>query len=208
MAAEKSLWNSKRALVLASKSLTRKNLLESCGIPFTVAEPKIDERKIEAEYTRENVSKLNIAFVLAEAKARSISATRPDSFCLGADQILLMDDQIFHKPGNRPEAEATLDRLLGRTHQLISAFAIALNGQIIEQGQDSAELTMRNLDREQICRYLDFVGTEAFMSVGGYQVEAAGIHLFKEIRGAHSTILGLPLLPLLAAFRTLGVLEV
>ena len=202
-----TLWNSNAKLVLASESAARKRLLQSCGIPFIAIAAEIDERKIEAEFDRQGGKNADIPVALARAKALAVSAKATDSLCIGADQVLILDGRIYHKSRSKLEALKTLEQLCGRTHQLISAFAIADNGTILQEGQDTAYMTMRHLEREQLADYLDFVGDDIFASVGSYQVEAAGIHLFSEIRGSHSTILGLPMLPLLAALRALRALN-
>ena len=135
-----------------------------------------------------------------------MAARYPDRVVIGADQVLDLDGRIFHKPADAAEACDQLERLSGRTHTLHSAIALAgcAGDEIILA---TARLTLRALDRPAIRAYVACAGEAAVcMSVGGYRIEGPGIHLFEHIEGDHSTILGLPLLPLLARLRVAGLL--
>jgi septum formation protein len=189
-------------LLLASGSSTRRALLEAVAIPVEQEAPEVDERAIEAAC--DGLAPVELASRLAEEKARAISRRHPDRLVLGADQVLSCEGRLFHKPEDRGAAEGHLRALMGRTHALHSAAVLSRGGETIETVADSAHLTMRNLSPEAITLYLDAVGERAFTSVGAYQVEGVGLHLFESVTGNHATILGLPLLPLLAAFRRQG----
>jgi len=195
-------------LLLASASPTRKSLLEAAGLPVETAAAAIDERAIEAEMADQDSPGFAscLAARLAREKALAVSRRSGDRVVVGADQTLVCEGRLFHTPSDREAAAAQLARLSGRSHSLYAAFAIARGGEVLESGGEAAELTMRPLDAETIARYLGCAGAQAVASVGAYQIEKLGIHLFARIEGQHSTILGLPLLPLLAGLRKLGLL--
>jgi septum formation protein len=198
-----SLWLGKEPLLLASTSATRRMLLESAGLPVAVEPPGVDERAREGAMPG---SPQDLARRLAAEKALAVSRREPSRVVVGADQVLALDGEVMHKPENREAARRQLARLSGRTHTLHSAFAIARDGAVLRDGLDTARLTMRMLDDAAVARYLDLAGEDVTQSVGGYRLEGVGVHLFERVKGDHTTILGLPLLPLLAALREMGLL--
>lgn len=198
-------WRSERPVLLASASPTRRRLLAAAGLPVEPEEPGVDERALQESLGLTEPKA--VARALAEAKALSVSARNPDRFVIGADQVLVCEGEIMSKPEDAAAAHRHLARLQGRTHVLHVGVAIARAGMVEAEFSESARLTMRPLDDRAIARYLDLAGLAATRSVGAYEIESLGIHLFQEIEGEHTTILGLPLLPLLAALRRLGVLE-
>jgi septum formation protein len=197
------LWRGAGPLILASTSATRRDLLRAAGLDPVVEAPGVDERALEAELGADARS---LAAGLARAKALAVSARNPGAFVIGADQTLEVESEILHKPDGRAAAAAQVARLAGRAHALHSAVAIARDGAVLEAVADTARLTVRPLTDDAIARYLDLAGEAVTRSVGAYQLEGAGIHLFERVEGEHSTILGLPLLPLLAAMRRRGLL--
>jgi septum formation protein len=204
MAAGSGLWRGAAPLLLASTSATRRTLLEGAGIPVETDRPALDERATEASSPTSDPA--GVALHLARQKALAVSRRRPERLVLGADQALDLDGAMLHKPVDRAEAAHQLRRLAGRSHALHSAVALAHGGEIQREGSESAGLAMREIAQEAIARYLDLIDDAVLTSVGVYQVEGLGIHLFASIDGNHSTILGLPLLPVLAALRSLGLL--
>src|SRR5580658_9380216 len=204
MTAPSSLWIGASPLLLASKSAGRRALLAAAGLPFDGLPAEIDERALEAELLRNGEARVGLATALARAKALSVSARHPGALTLGADQTLSLEGRLVHKSATLEEAAAALAAMSGRTHRLTSAFALAQHGRIVAEDSDVADLTMRVLDEGQIARYLAAAGASVLASVGAYQLEGLGVHLFERIEGEHSVILGLPMLKLLAALRGLG----
>ena len=203
-----ALWNPAFSLALASKSVTRRQLLEAAGLPFEVVDAAVDERAIEAAFLGDGGPARALAGALAEAKALAASFANGGAYCIGADQILLLGDEILHKSRDRTDLEAKLARLSGREHLLISAFAIARGGRTLHVEEDVAKLRMRALSAEQIGIYAEAAGEVVLSSVGGYQLEKLGVHLFEAIDGDHTTILGLPMLKLLRWLRGAGMVRV
>ncbi|QIB36191.1 Maf family protein [Ancylobacter pratisalsi] len=192
--------------MLASKSAARRTLLESARLPVETIAVEVDERRLEAEAeaVAEGADPPTVAAVLAQAKARAGSASYPGRLVLGADQTLALGGEAFHKPASLQGARTQIARLSGRTHALHSAIAVAQDGAIVFETVETAHLTMRPLAEEAIDAYLAAAGDAVLSSVGGYQLEALGIHLFERVEGDHAVILGLPLLPLLAFLRRHG----
>lgn len=200
------LWRGEAPLFLASKSAARRALLEAARLPFEALGVEVDERALEAEAVIGGAGPSEVAAALARAKALAGSALHPDRLVIGADQTLALGDEAFHKPADLAAARAQIARLAGRTHALHSAVVVARDGKILFETVESAYLTMRPLDEGALDAYLAAAGETVRSSVGGYQLEGLGIHLFERVEGDHSVILGLPLLPLLAFLRRLGVL--
>ena len=199
-----ALWSTTDApLVLASSSAIRRVLLETSGLPVEVNPATIDERSIEAALLGRPAA--DVAATLAAAKAETVSRSLPHRIVLGADQTLAVAGRQLHKAASRREAAEHLELLSGRTHQLHSGLALAMNGHTIWSHVETATLAVRPLSAAFIHAYLDAAGDTILKSVGAYQIEGLGMHLFASIEGDHSTILGLPLLPLLRQLRNMGL---
>ncbi|MBB5762580.1 nucleoside triphosphate pyrophosphatase [Methylorubrum rhodesianum] len=202
------LWRAPAPLLLASASATRRDLLTGAGLPVETAPARIDERALEAEGG--DISPVELARRLARAKAQEVAARHPGRVVIGADQVLECEGRVFHKPADRAAAHDHLTRLQGRTHALHSAVAILRDGRaepfVAQDFVETARLAMRPLDAAAIDTYLRLAGPAVTTSVGAYQLEGLGIHLFERVEGDHSTVLGLPLTPLLARLRGLGLL--
>lgn len=194
-----TIWRGKSPLVLASKSDARKILLANAGLSFETMPADIDERGAQ------QASKLSapgeVASLLAREKARWVSARKAGHYVVGADQTLALGDRLFNKPDGRAAAAEQIRALAGQTHELHSAIAVVLDRKIIFETIAVARMSMRPLSGDAIRAYLDEAGEAVTSSVGAYQLEGLGVHLFEKIDGDHFTILGLPLLPLLAFFR-------
>ena len=194
-----TLWCGKEPLVLASQSKARQVLLANAGIAFESDPTDIDERAIQKSSGLSAPG--DVAVLLAREKARVVSARRAGRYVVGADQTLALGMRIFNKPADRAQAAEQLRALSGRCHELHAAVAVARDGKLLFDHVAIARMTMRQLDDAQIETYLVEAGSAVRSSVGAYQLEGLGVHLFERIEGDHFTILGLPLLPLLAFLR-------
>ena len=194
------------ALVLASASPARRAMLEAAGVALEVEPARVDEAALKAGLRAEGAPPRDQADALAELKALRVSARRPGRLVLGADQVLDLEGEALDKPADRAAARAQLERLSGRRHALVSAAVIAEDGQAVWRHVGRAELDMRPLGDAFIEGYLDRVGDAALASVGVYQAEGLGAQLFRRIGGDWFTVLGLPLLEVLAYLRTRGLL--
>jgi septum formation protein len=201
-----TLWRGQHPLILASQSRTRQTLLAHAGIAFEAIPADIDERAMQKASGL--LAPDGIAALLAREKAMSVSASRPGRFVVGADQTLALGQRLFSKPAGRTQAKEQLRALAGHSHELHSAVAVAHDGKILFEDVAVARMTMRRLSENEIDAYLDAAGEVVTSSVGAYQLEGLGIHLFEQIDGDHFTILGLPLLPLLAFLRSAKLLGV
>ncbi|MBR0737212.1 septum formation protein Maf [Bradyrhizobium liaoningense] len=193
------LWLGKSPLILASQSSARKMLLANAGLEFKAVTADIDERGIQAASKLSNPREIGL--LLAREKAKAVSARHPGGYVIGADQTLALGERLFNKPAGRAQAMAQLRDLAGSSHELNSAVAMARDGKIVFEHVSIARMTMRQMTETELSAYLDAAGDAVTTSVGAYQLEGLGIHLFERIEGDHFTILGLPLLPLLAFLR-------
>jgi septum formation protein len=201
-----TLWRGKSPLILASQSRARQVLLANAGISFKSIPADIDERAVQQKSGLS--APADVAAVLAREKALWVSSHQPGKFVIGADQTLALGGRLFSKPGGRAQAAEQIRTLAGRSHELHSAVAVACDGAILFETVTIARMTMRTLGEAEIAAYLDEAGAAVTSSVGAYQLEGLGVHLFDRIEGDHFTILGLPLLPLLAFMRSEHLLAV
>lgn len=194
------------ALVLASASPTRKEMLTRAGLTFTVDAADVDEPAIKTACRARGETSRAAALALAAAKALSVSQRRPDALVIGADQMLDCNGRWFDKPVDQADAKAALSALAGRTHTLISAAACARGGRLTWSEAAAAQLTMRMFSQGFLDIYLATMGDSVRQTVGAYRLEGLGVQLFSRIEGDYFTILGLPLLALLAYLRQAHVL--
>jgi septum formation protein len=201
-----TLWRGKTPLILASQSRARQALLTQAGIDFKAVPAELDERALQQ--TSGLSAPGEIAAHLARAKALAVSSRQPGGYVVGADQTLALGTRLFSKPTGRAQAAEQLRALAGRSHELHSAVAVARDREILFEEVATARMNMRRLGEAEIETYLDQAGEAVTTSVGAYQLEGLGVHLFERIEGDHFTILGLPLLPLLAFLRSERLLGV
>lgn len=197
-------WLIQEPLILASRSAGRQLVLRQAGLPFEAFPAEVDERAIEAALGVDDADV--IASALARAKALTVSENFSDRWVIGADQTASCGQRIFGKPPTREKAAELLRFLSGRRHRLHSAVALARSGEVVFETVGHADLEMRILSEAFIDAYLDAMGDQAMTSAGAYQVEGLGAQLFSHVAGDHWTIMGLPMLPILAALRRAGVL--
>jgi septum formation protein len=191
-------------LVLASGSAARRVLLEGAGLVFEVRPVAVDEAALRDSARAEGGTVEEAALLLADAKAARVRD--PAMLVIAADQILECDGQWFEKPADLAAARLQLLALRGRTHRLVSAVVCWRGGNPVWHHLDSASLTMRNFSDAFLDAYLAAEGDALLGSVGCYRLEGPGVQLFDRVTGVHTTILGLPLLPLLGFLRQHGAL--
>jgi septum formation protein len=192
-------------IVLASASAIRRTLLANAGIAHEVDPGAVDEDEVKRAMKADGAPAAAVAETLAEMKAMRVASRHPGALVFGADQMLECNGIWFDKPADREHAAAHLMALAGRTHHLISALVCVRNGARIWHHTAMASLAMRPLSRGFIDLYLDAAGPKVQQSVGAYQLEGLGAHLFSRVEGDYFTVLGLPLLAMLAFLREHGV---
>lgn len=191
-------------IVLASKSHSRREMLNAVGVPFESVPADIDERRLEAELAHDDPAA--VALALAEAKALAVSYTQSGELVLGSDSLVVIDGKRFDKPVDRTDAARHLRHFSGREMHLHSAAALAREGQVLWGHADCARLKVRELSDSFIDWYLEREWPHVAGCVGVFRIEATGPHLFEAIEGDQFTVLGMPLLPVLGALREQGVL--
>lgn len=194
-------------LILASQSLARRALLEGAGLDFEAVPASVDEVTIKESAKAEGLSAADAATMLADSKAARIARRHPDAVIIGADQLLVCEGEWFDKPEDIEAARGHLHRLRNRAHELVTATVVWRNGERAWHHVATPRLAMRDFSEAFLDEYLAREGAHVTSSVGAYRLEGMGIQLMREIRGDHSAILGLPLLPLLAYLRDSGVIH-
>lgn len=192
--------------MLASKSAPRRALLEAAGIPLIIDPADIDERAVEAASPKEAATPEGAALLLARAKALETAKRNSGKMVLGADQTLALGSERFSKPKSIEAARAQLKKFSGKTHALHSGIALVRDNKVLFETVTSAYLTMHTFTEAFLDAYLADAGERVMQSVGAYQLESLGVNLFEKIDGDHFTILGMPLMPLLAYFRKAGMI--
>ena len=191
--------------ILASSSSTRKSLLENAGLHFKIIKPSVNESLLHQSHAQ--LSPIALALKLASEKTRSISRQHENQIIVGVDQVLHLENQIFHKPNNLNEAQEMLSILRGKTHFLTTAISCSMNGREIWNYFDQAKMTMRHFSNSFLESYLKQNNDKNFASVGAYQLELLGVQLFEKIEGDYFTILGFPLIEFLKFLRSKAILE-
>lgn len=201
-----AFWREHAPLVLGSGSPTRRAMLEACAIPVRVLKPDTDEAGLAASLLAANATPREIAQRLALAKSEAVAELAPDDLILAADQTLDHHGALLMKPGSIGQARAQLLRLRAGPHELHAAAVLRRGDKILWSGVASAHLVMRDFSDAFLDEYVGAVGPALLETVGGYQMEGLGAHLFARISGDHATILGLPLMEILEALRDIGAL--
>ncbi len=180
-------------IVLASKSIVRKNILEENKISCTVKPSNIDEEPVKISLLKEGASPETISKNLAELKANKISQKMHENLVLGADSVIDLNGELISKPESRDEALEILKKLNGKKHHLISSVCISKNGSMVWNYTDKAKLTMKKMSINELQQYLSKITDEALYSYNVYQIEGEGKNLFTDIDGDLDTIMGLPI---------------
>ncbi len=189
------------SIILASGSRARRTMLENAGLQFQVCPADIDEAEILHRLQQKNAAPEEIAQILAQEKAASVSRENRDILVIGGDQILTLNDQIFTKAPDKNAALEKLKTLRGKTHYLVSAICVCRDGEVLWQHVDRSILTMHDFDDAFLEAYAERAGDALTRAVGAYELEAAGSWLFEKVEGDFFTVLGMPLLPLLKYLR-------
>ena len=179
-------------IILASKSEVRKKILNKNGINCQVIPANVDEDEIKKSLLEEKATPEIISKNLAELKANKISEKKHDQLVLGADSVIDLNGELISKPVDRKEAFEILKKLNGQKHQLISSVCISKNGSMIWNLTDASNLTMKQLNSDEIKSYLEKIKDKELYAYGVYQIEADGRSLFSKIEGDENTIMGLP----------------
>ena len=179
-------------IVLASKSVVRKNILKNNGINCLVIPANIDEDSVKESLLKKGETPEIISKNLAELKANKISK-KNDNIVLGADSVIDLHGEIISKPLNRKEALEILKKLNGKKHYLISSVCISKNGAMIWNYTDKAALTMKEMTDTELKNYLSKISDEVLNAYNVYQIEGEGRNLFSNIEGDENTIMGLPI---------------
>ena len=191
-----------KKVILASGSAARAGMLHGAGLTFEVIPADVDEGAVQGDAGK---TPFEIAAELAQLKALAVSAQRTDALVIGGDQVLAFEGEIFSKSSNAQEAKGKLARLSGKMHSLISSVALARGDEIIWAYTDEARLYMHDLGPDFLDDYIAKAGIALTRAVGGYELESHGSWLFERIEGDYFTVLGMPLLPLLARLREEGI---
>jgi len=182
-----------KEIILASKSLVRKKILEENGIKCIVEPSNVDEDLVKESLLKENTNPKLISKNLAELKANKVSQKKNESLVLGADSIINLNEEIISKPSSRDEALAILQKLNGQKHELISSVCISKNGSMIWNYTNIAVLTMKQMSKQELKSYLNKIKDKELYAYNVYQIEGEGRSLFSEIEGDENTIMGLPI---------------
>lgn len=192
-------------LILASSSPSRRQLLSNAGLTFEVQPPGVDEEEAKRSLLSGRTAPQGIAEKLAEMKAMRISEKHPEAMVVGGDSTLACQGRLFDKPPTIEAARKQLLALRGQTHELFSCVVVARGGTRLWHWNERARLTMRPFNEAFLDAYLARAGDAVLGSVGAYQLEGLGAHLFTRVDGDYFTILGLPLLPLLSFLAGHGI---
>ena len=180
-------------IILASKSMVRKKILEKHNIVCKVVHSNVDEDEVKNSLLESGADPLLISKNLAEIKSIKVSRQFPNELVIGADSVVSLNDELINKPNSREEAIEILKKLNNSVHFLISSVCINKNGSMVWNTSDKSELKMKNFTINQLKEYLEKIKTETLLSYGVYQIEAGGLDLFEYIKGDKESIMGLPI---------------
>ena len=180
-------------IILASKSLVRKEILEKNNVSCIVVPSNVDEDQVKDSLLAVGANPMLISKNLAELKSTKVSSKCPDQLVLGADSVISLNNELINKPNTRQEGLKILKKLNGSRHYLITSVCISKNGAMVWNFTDQSELKMKKLSDEQLVDYLKKIKTEILLANGVYQIEAGGLELFETVKGDRDSIMGLPI---------------
>ena len=181
-----------KSIILASKSEVRKKILDENKVSCTVEPSNLDEDEVKKSLINQGATPEHISKNLAELKANKVSQRKPGKIVLGADSVIDLNGKLISKPTNRADALDILKLLNGKSHFLISSVCISLDGKMIWNYTEKAEMKMKNFTQEELQKYLSKISDKNLYSYNVYQIEGEGKKLFSEIKGDVDTIMGLP----------------
>ena len=181
-----------KSIILASKSEVRKKILDENNIKCAVEPSNLDEDEVKKSLINQGATPELVSKNLAELKANRVSQKRNGEIVLGADSVIDLNGKLISKPTNRTEAMSILTSLNGKSHFLISSVCISLDGKMIWNYSEKAEMKMRNFSKKELEEYLSKISDKNLYSYNVYQIEGEGKKLFSEIKGNVDTIMGLP----------------
>ena len=182
-----------KSIILASKSEVRKKILDENQIKCKVEPSNLDELEVKKSLINHGATPELISKNLAELKANKVSQKKSGEIVLGADSVIDLEGKLISKPTNRVEAMNILASLNGKSHFLISSVCISLNGKMIWNYSEKAEMIMKNFSQKELENYLSKISDKNLYSYNVYQIEGEGKKLFSEIKGNVDTIMGLPI---------------
>ena len=185
-----------KPIILASNSEVRKKILDENKIECTVEPSNLDEDEVKKSLINQGATPELISINLAELKANKVSQKKPGEIVLGADSVIDLNGKLISKPIDRKDALRILKLLNGNKHYLISSICLSMNGAMIWNYTDKAQLTMKKFSEEQLSSYLSEIPDEKLYAYNVYQIEGPGRNLFEKIEGDQNTIMGLPILML------------
>jgi septum formation protein len=188
----------KPKIILASTSIVRQKLMKNVGLLFESRAPHVDEQKVKE--ANSHLSAKDLSILLAQQKALAIREL--NSLVIGADQTLSCEGKTHNKATTISELRTQLLTLRAKPHTLHSALSVAVDAEIQWSHCSEATLTMRDFSNDFLEAYIQFQGQSVLGCLGGYQLEAEGLMLFDKIDGDYFSVLGLPLMPLLAYLRS------
>ena len=181
-----------KSIILASKSEVRKKILDENKIDCIVEPSNLDEDEVKKSLMNQGATPELISKNLAELKANKVSQRNLGKLVLGADSVIDLNGKLISKPRNRTDALNILELLNGKSHFLVSSVCISLNGKMMWNYSEKAEMKMKNFSREELMDYLSKISDKNLYSYNVYQIEGEGKKLFSEIKGNVDTIMGLP----------------
>ena len=194
-----------KEIVLASASSTRQKMLADAGMSIRAEPAHVDEDSLKYAAQAEKASGLDAATLIAEMKAQKISALNPNAFVIGSDQLLTFGGDWFSKPESLTEAKSTLQKLSGKTHQLVTVGVVYENGKRLWHHAESPKISIRTLSEQDIDQYLEILGDDYTATPGVYMIEKLGAQIISKIDGCPYAVLGFPLLQLLSFLRQHGL---